>query len=169
MKKYYLVLVLYLCIVHVFSQSRTDQLNKQLTFKTWVDGETREINGYLVCRIHGADFGNHRNAPTGMITSVAYHDAESKDQMSFLEFYITRYEQSLANMKWFTIIIRGEDDDKKIFEKRLDYKAAQLPEGSYFWNYTTVPISDTLGLPFYVYIKDQNLPDLTSFKFKIEK
>jgi hypothetical protein len=60
--------------------------NKQLTFKTWVDGETREINGYLVCRIHGADFGNHRNAPTGMITSVAYHDAESKDQMSFLEF-----------------------------------------------------------------------------------
>lgn len=155
--------------VSSFAQESSDQIDKQLTNKTWVDGETREINGYQVTRVNGADYGNSRNSGTGMITSVAYHDADANNSQAFLEFYITRYEQSLANMKWFMIIIRGEDDKEKILEQKLDYKAAQLPEGNFYWNYTTIPLPDDIKPPFYVYIRDRNLPNLTSFKFKVTK
>jgi len=152
----------------VIAQESSNQINRQLTYKTWVDGEIRDINGYRVTRVNGADYGSSRNSSTGMITSVAYHDADANNSKGYLEFYITRYEQSLANMKWFMIIIRGEDDKDKIFEQKLDYKAAELPEGNYYWNYTTIPIPQNIHPPFYVYIRDRNLPNLTSFKFKVE-
>ena len=141
-------------------------INPQLTQKTWVDDETRVINGFQVTRISGADYGNARNASYGMMTSIAYKelDGASKNQ---LEFYITRYEQSMANLKWFMIIIRGEDDKKKIFTKKLDYRAAELPEGNYFWNYTTIDLPENIHPPFYVYIRDRNMDLLYSTKFKI--
>jgi len=154
--------------ISIWAQQSENQINKQLTYKTWIDGETREINGYQVTRVNGADYGNMRNSITGMITSVAYHDADSNNSKAFLEFYITRYEQSLANMKWFMIIIRDEDDKDKILEQKLDYKAAELPKGNYYWNYTTIPLPENIHPPFYVYIRDRNIPDLTSFKFKVE-
>jgi hypothetical protein len=168
MKKYVVFFVFSLITFPLSSQESSNQINKQLTFKTWVDGETREINGYQVTRVNGADYGSSRNSATGMITSIAYHEADENNSKPYLEFYITRYEQSLANMKWFMIIIRGEDDKDKIFEQKLDYKAAELPEGNYYWNYTTVPIPQNIQPPFYVYIRDRNLPNLTSFKFKVE-
>jgi len=152
--------------LNVFSQS--NEINEALTFKTWVDGESREINGYEVMRINGADYGNQRNSSHGMITSVAYHDADANHESAYLEFYITRYEQSLANMKWFMIIIRDQDDDEKVLEEKLDYKAAEMPNGNFYWNYSTLPIPETIQPPFYVYIRDRNIPNLTSFKFKIE-
>lgn len=145
-----------------------NEINRELSKKTWVDGETRNINGYQVTRVSGADYGASRNATTGMITSMAYHDATSSSTKGYLEFYITRYEPSLANMKWFMFIIRGEDDKDKIWEKKLDYKASELPAGNFYWNYTTVEIPENIHPPFYVYIRDRNIPDLSSFKFKIE-
>lgn len=151
-----------------FGQS-LNEINKDLTFKTWVDGEVRIINGYDVMRVNGADYGASRNATTGMITSVAYHDPINSAEEGYLEFYITRYEQSLANMKWFMFIIRGEDDDEKVWEHKLDYKASEMPQGNFYWNYTTVELPGNVHPPFYVYIRDRNIPDLTSFKFKIEK
>lgn len=169
MKKYLAILVICFVSVSLFAQESSNTINKQLTYKTWVDGETREINGYQVTRVNGADYGNSRNSGTGMITSVAYHDADANNSKAYLEFYITRYEQSLANMKWFMIIIRGEDDKDKILEQKLDYKASQLPEGNFYWNYTTIPLPENVHPPFYVYIRDRNLPNLTSFKFKVEK
>lgn len=144
------------------------KINPELTRKTWVDGETRNINGYVVTRVNGADYGSSRNSKTGMITSIAYKKPETGIDKSHLEFYITRYEQSLANMKWFMIIIRDEDDDKKIWEKKLDYQASELPQGNFYWNYTTIELPDNIRPPFYIYVRDRNIPQLTSFKFKIE-
>ncbi len=168
MKKILSVFLIGIVSISLCAQESINQINRQLTYKTWVDGETREINSYQVSRVNGADYGNSRNSSTGMITSIAYHDADAENNAPFLEFYITRYEQSLANMKWFMIIIRGEDDKDKLLEQKLDYKAAQLPEGNYYWNYTTIPIPENIHPPFYVYIRDRNLPQLTSFKFKVE-
>lgn len=160
---------IFLFSLSTFSQESSNQINKQLTYKTWVDGETREINNYQVTRVNGADYGSSRNSASGMITSIAYHNADVNNSKPYLEFYITRYEQSLANMKWFMIIIRDEDDKEKILEQKLDYKAAELPKGNYYWNYTTIPLKENIRPPFYVYIRDRNLPNLTSFKFKVEK
>lgn len=169
MKKFTVILIFSVISVLLLAQESSNQINKQLTYKTWVDGETREINGYKVTRVNGADYGSTRNSATGMITSIAYHDEDSEHQYPYLEFYITRYEPSLANMKWFMIIIRDEFDKEKILEQKLDYKAAELPKGNYYWNYTTIPLKQNIHPPFYVYIRDRNLPDLTSFKFKVEK
>jgi hypothetical protein len=168
MKNLFVILFLSIISIVLYAQESSNQINKQLSSKTWVDGETRNINGYQVTRVNGADYGNSRNSSSGMITSVAYHDADENHLNPYLEFYITRYEQSLANMKWFMIIIRDEDDKDKILEQKLDYKAAELPKGNYYWNYTTIPLPENIHPPFYVYIRDRNIPDLTSFKFKVE-
>lgn len=165
MKKILLSLTISLLSVVAFAQRSSNQINKQLTFKTWVDGETRNINGYMVTRENGADYGNERNASFGMITSIAY---QKQDAKSFLEFYITRYDQSFANMKWFMFIIRDEFDKEKLWEQKLEYKACEMPDGNYYWNYTTVPIPQNIQPPFYVYIRDRNIDLLTAFKFKIE-
>lgn len=169
MNRLILSIILTTLLTPVFAQESSNQIDGQLTYKTWVDGETRNINGYRVTRVNGADYGSSRNSSTGMITSVAYHDADANNSKAYLEFYITRYEQSLANMKWFMIIIRDEDDKDKLWEHKLDYKASELPEGNYYWNYITIPIPQNIHPPFYVYIRDRNLPNLTSFKFKIDK
>ena len=154
----------------IFSYSQgLDNINPQLTNKTWIDGETRIINGYKVTLLDGADYGNSRNASTGMITSVAYKATDAQSDSGKLEFYITRYEQSLANLKWFMIIIRGEDDKEKIFEQKLDYQAPEMPEGNYYWNYASIALPDNIHPPFYVYIRDRNLEMLYSSRFKIEK
>lgn len=163
-----LSIILTTLLIPVFAQESSQQINRQLTFKTWVDGETRDINGYRVTRVNGADYGSSRNSSTGMITSIAYHNADEDNSKAFLEFYITRYEQSLANMKWFMIIIRDENEKEKLLEQKLDYKAAEMPEGNYYWNYTKIAIPPNIHPPFYIYIRDRNLPNLTSFKFKIE-
>ena len=164
MKKIYLIASIVLITVLGFSQNT--EIDPQLTNKTWVDSETRTINDYQVTRIDGTDYGNSRNASSGMITSVAY----KKDGLGGeLEFYITRYEQSLANLKWFMIIIRGEDDKDKIFEQKLDYQAPEMPNGNYFWNYTTLKLPNNIHPPFYVYIRDRNIELLYSAKFLIEE
>ncbi len=167
MKKTIITVLIIFIAFYSISQN-TNHINPQLSNKTWVDEETRTINGYQVTRIDGTDYGNTRNASFGMITSVAYKDASGAEKGQ-LEFYITRYEQSLANLKWFMIIIRGEDDKEKLLEKKLDYKVAEIPEGNYYWNYTTIDLPDNIHPPFYVYIRDRNMELLFSTKFKIEK
>jgi len=168
MKKHIILGLLLAFTTLGFSQVNVD-INNELSRKTWVDGETRDINGYKVTRVNGADYGSSRNSKTGMITSVAYLKPDTGIAKSYLEFYITRYEQSLANMKWFMIIIRDEDDKDKIWEQKLEYKAAELPQGNFFWNYDKIEIPQNIRPPFYVYIRDRNIPELTSFKFKIEE
>jgi len=163
-----IILILLLSInITVFSQNN-QTIDSQLTKKTWVDLESRNIHGYTVTRIDGTDYGNSRNSSFGMITSVAYNNSSDNGNAQ-LEFYITRYEQSQANLKWYMIIIRGEDDKTKIFKKKLDYQSAELPEGNYYWNYTTIDLPNNIHPPFYVYIRDRNIQLLYSTKFKIEK
>lgn len=121
MKRIIVFIAISLISLSLFSQESSNQINRQFTFKTWVDGETREINGYQVTRVNGADYGSSRNSATGMITSIAYHKADENNSKPYLEFYITRYEQSLANMKWFMIIIRDKFDKEKLWEQKLEY------------------------------------------------
>jgi len=167
MKKIYLLASIVLMTVLGYSQN-LEELDPQLTNKTWVDNETRTINGFQVTRVDGTDYGNARNSSFGMITSVAYKQKTGVERGQ-LEFYITRYEQSLANLKWFMIIIRDEDDKDKIFEQKLDYQAPEMPEGNYYWNYTTIKLPDNIHPPFYVYIRDRNIELLYSTKFLIEE
>jgi hypothetical protein len=103
-----------------------------------------------------------------MITSVAYKQ-QTGTESGVLEFYVTRYEQSLANLKWFMIIIRDEDDKDKLFEQKLDYQSPEMPDGNYYWNYTTIKLPDNIHPPFYVYIRDRNIEMLYSAKFLIEE
>ncbi|NOR87205.1 MAG: hypothetical protein GQ527_06315 [Bacteroidales bacterium] len=165
MKNLFLLISILFLSFHLFAQN-PNIISPQLTNKTWVDGETRSINEYQVTLVSGADYGNSRNASSGMITSVAYKKENAKGQ---LEFYITRYEESLANLKWFMIIIRGEDDKEKILEQKLDAKTAELPNGNYYWNYTTIDLPENIHPPFYVYIRDRNREMLFSTKFLIEE
>ena len=167
MKKIYLLASIVLMTVLGYSQN-LEEVDSQLTNKTWVDNETRTINGFQVTRVDGTDYGNARNSSFGMITSVAYKQKTGVESGQ-LEFYITRYEQSLANLKWFMIIIRGEDDKEKIFEQKLDYQAPEMPDGNYYWNYTTIKLPDNIHPPFYVYIRDRNIELLYSAKFLIEE
>ncbi len=166
MKKLYLLTAMVLITMAGVAQN--NQVDPQLTNKTWVDNETRTINGFHVTRIDGTDYGNARNSSFGMITSVAYKK-KTGTESGELEFYITRYEQSLANLKWFMIIIRGEDDKDKIFEQKLDYQAPEMPDGNYYWNYTSIKLPDNIHPPFYVYIRDRNIEMLYSAKFLIEE
>ncbi|OYT17056.1 MAG: hypothetical protein B7C24_04650 [Bacteroidetes bacterium 4572_77] len=158
-------LIVFLCLSTWLFAQVNEEINPKLTNKTWVVDETRIINNYEVTLLDGADYGNTRNASTGMITSIAYNDESSPE----LEFYITRYEQSLANLKWFMVIIRDENDKEKIFEQKLAYKASELPAGNYYWNYTTIALPQNVHPPFYVYIRDRNIGMLYSSRFKVEK
>lgn len=163
--KYFLSILFFITAVFLVMAQDINQINPQLTSKTWVSNETRNINGYEVTLIDGADYGNTRNATTGMITSVAYNEEKG----GVLEFYITRYEQSLANLKWYMIIIRDEEDKEKIFEHKLEYQSSELPEGNFYWNYTTIDLPQNVHPPFYIYVRDRNMEMLYSTRFFIEK
>jgi len=158
-----LLFVSIMILTAIISHSQSTQLDPNLTQKTWTSGETRIINGFHVSCIENTDYGNSRNAALGMITSVAYKEPHE------LEFYITRYEQSLANLKWYMIIIRDRDDKEKIFEKKLEYQAPELPNGNFYWNYTNIKLPENIQPPFYVYIRDRNIQMLYSTKFLVEK
>ena len=88
-----IIIIFLLLNLNIIAISQSNNIiDAQLTKKTWVDLESRNIHGYKVTRIDGTDYGNSRNSSFGMITSVAYNKPSDKAKAQ-LEFYITRYEQ----------------------------------------------------------------------------
>ncbi len=184
---------LFLFTIPVFSQD----INPQLDQKTWLDGESRVINNYLVTKVFGSSGYDRRAYNFAPITSVAYKDLhqlkkeaeETAEKESWtpeklqqklaeldsvarggaIEVYISRYNEDKANFKWFFIIIRGEDDKGKLWEHDLGYQAPQMPYERGWWNYKVVYLPVRVELPFYIYLNDKLSQNLSDFKFRIEK
>ncbi|MEJ2593726.1 MAG: hypothetical protein P8100_01025, partial [bacterium] len=175
----------------------SQEIDSVLYQKTWLDQETRIINGYAVTK----DFGQLTRNPAAYnflpITSVSYKDADqlaeelsdsAQDQNwgekklqerirelqdeapgGQLQIYISRYNENEANFRWFFVIIRGEDDKGKLWEKEIGYQAPRNPYERGWWNYTTLNIPFDLKPPFYVYLNQKNSKYLSDFRFHIEK
>ncbi len=178
--------------------SRAQQINtinEKLTERPWLDKETKILYRHAITQIFGERPSKYRHMMQGPITSIAYksldrvlHELDSlagaegwKDQKlqeekqkyitrapgGILELFIIRYDESKANFKWFFIIIRNEQDEK-VTEIKLDYKAPSLYGGIRWWNYTTIKIDKKVEEPFYIYVNEELTSHLSDFKFRVE-
>lgn len=151
------------------------QIDSVLTERPWLDHSVHHINGYKITQIFGERDIKQRHSNLGSITTIAYLDKDQMDedtseaQGGAIRLFITRPNESRGNFKWFFVVIRGEDDKKKIMEIDLEYQASQFPEGNGWWNYTTVLLPKAIETPFYVYINDRQSEYLSDFKFLIDK
>ena len=175
----------------------TQEIDSILYRKTWLDQETRIINGYAVTK----DFGEMTRNPAAYnflpITAVSFKDPgrlkeelenraleqhwsdemlnselqrlQDSAQGGQLQIYISRYEENEANFRWFFVIIRGPDDKGKIWEKEIGYQAPQNPYDRGWWNYTTLNFPVGIEASFYIYLNQKNSRYLSDFRFHIEK
>jgi hypothetical protein len=84
--------------------------------------------------------------------------------------YITRITIDAANTDNFTVIVKDSTDNNEIFRKQLKSNIAETPssgDSQYWWNYTSVPISEKIQGKFYIYIIDR-LGDENNKRFKFE-
>ncbi|HSG67197.1 MAG TPA: hypothetical protein VK994_00725 [Bacteroidales bacterium] len=172
--------------------SDISRIRTELTEELWIDHSIHEMNGYTIKMVFGESRTKYRHTNLGDVTAIEYLDQDQLlDQLKGSDFdssqveilrpkyeearggainlYITRGSQSDANFKWFFIVIRGEDDWKKIMEIDLEYQPSQLPEGKGWWNYTTVFLPEPLATPFYVYVNDRHSGALSDFKFLVRR
>ena len=176
--------------------STAQEINPVLYEKTWLNNETRYINGFAITKV----FGQMPHAPSAYnflpVTSVSFKDlTQLKDELTKtaetekwsnknrdrqlmqleqnarggeIEIYITRYDEEYANFKWFFVILRGMDDKRKLWEKELGYQAPEMPYEKGWWNYKKVQIPVELKPPFYIYLNDKSSRYLSDFKFRVE-
>ena len=191
MKRFLIVL---LVIPIIASSQITDvtRINAQLTERPWLDKSVHQIYSYEVTMIFGERNAPQRHSTLGSITNLAYIDPDSllhriksyelpdnqKEKMfqqakesagGAIEIFITRPTESSANFKWYFLVIRGEDDEKKLMEIDLEYQASQLPEANGWWNHTIVFLPRKPKLPFFVYLNDRQSTYLSDFKYRISR
>ena len=175
----------------------TQDINPLLYEETWLEQETRVINGYAVTK----DFEQLPRNPASYnfrpITAVSYKDfqqlrsemkqkavLENLDKRSLhealkrladsagggqLQIYLSRYEENEANFRWYFVILRGEDNEGKLWEKEIGYQAPQNPYERGWWNYVTLDIPIRIKPPFYVYLDQKNSQFLSDFRFHVEE
>lgn len=192
----YLLLIFVTCLLSSYS-SIAQEINPLLYEYTWQDNETRTFNGYDITKIFGQlpnDAATYNYSP---ITAVSYKSLEVLEDNftkvaevekwstevldeniknlqkvaggGQIQFYLTRYTEDQANMRWYFIIIRGIEDKGKIFEYNIPYKAPQNPVNNGWWNYTTIDIPVELPDKFYIYLNNKVSGYLSDFKFLVEK
>lgn len=167
-------------------------IRPELTERPWTDHSTHLLNGYTIRMVFGENPTLYRHTNLGEITTVEYLDqvrlldslersdigSAQKDELrkkykeargGAVNLFISRARESNANFKWFFIVIRGEDDWKKIMEIDLEKQAPKLPEGNGWWNYTTVLLPEPLNTPFYIYVNDRQSESLSDFKFLVTR
>jgi hypothetical protein len=165
--------------------------------RPWIDQETRIINGYAITKNFGEQTRNRAVLNVLPITSVSYKDFDqlkteleneaavndwSDEKLAReltmlqdsapggqLQIYISRYSENDANFRWYFIILRGEEDKGKLFEKEIGYQAPQNPYERGWWNFTTMDIPIKLETPFYVYLNHKNTEYLSDFRFHVDK
>ena len=168
------------------------EIRPELTERPWTDHSIHRLNGYTVKMVFGENPTHYRHTNLGEITTVEYLDREclldslertgigstQKDELrkkyqeargGAVNIFISRAAESDANFKWFFVVIRGEDDWKKIMEVDLEKQAPKLPEGNGWWNYTTVLLPEPVSPPFYIYVNDRQSESLSDFKFLITR
>ncbi len=177
--------------------SFTQDINPKLDSKTWLDNEPRIINDYRVTKVFGSTDYDRRAYNFMPLTAVAYMNLnqlkektkataakekwgqEKRDKKlaeldsvacgGAIEVYISRYQEENANLKWFFVILRGEEDKDKLWERELGYQAPQVPYERGWWNYKVVYLPIEVELPFYIYLNDKHSRNLSDFKFRIEQ
>ena len=173
------------------------EIDSHLYQKTWIDKEVRVFHSYSITKEFGHNPHAPSAYNVLPITAISYkgidelkkelrekaleekwpeeeilaglRDIEFSSGGGELQIYISRYDQEVANFRWFFVILRGEEDKGKLWEHELGYQAAEVPYERGWWNYTTVPIPIEIKLPFYVYFNDKQSEFLSDFKFRVEK
>jgi hypothetical protein len=163
--------------------------------RPWLDNVPHTIWGHSVTLLSGQKFSRYKNMNVGEFTTVAYQSLDQildslnkqaeKDQWDEekimeetryytenapggrLMFFISRYEQSVANTRWYFVILR-DADDQNILEEKLQYQAPQNPEGLGWWNWYEFLIKKNIDLPFYVYLNYNVSDHLTDFRFYVK-
>lgn len=185
--KIFSVLLLFASSFSLLSQ----EIDPLLYEKSWLEKETRIFNGYLITK----EFGQLPHMPKAYnvlpITAVSYKNYEQLKEDLIKEFsekelekqlynlekeaiggeiqvYISRYEESEANFRWFFVVLRGEDDKGKLWEHEIGYQAPQNPFERGWWNYTTVKVPVELNPPFFIYLNDKHSKYLSDFKFRVD-
>ncbi len=171
------------------------QMPVSLMNQTWMDGETKKVFNHDIIKVFGEYPDRAQTYNVAPITSIAYknldqllHDLDSvaqlenwtdkkkQDAINKLEqeapggrlmIFLSRYSEDRANLKWFFVIIR-DNNENEIVEIDLPYQAPQLPEGRGWWNLIEVDISKVVGSDFFVYLNDRQSQHLSDFKFRIE-
>ena len=151
------------------------EINEQLTERPWLDHSEHDIYGYRITKVFGERPAHDRHSNLGSITTLAYLDAEllkekygKESPGGAIELYLTRSTESRANLKWYFVVVRGEDDKEKLMEIELDYQSSQLPGANGWWNFTLVLLPDAVDFPFFVYVNDKQSRHLSDFKFKVQ-
>ena len=173
----------------------SQEIDSSLYEKTWIDKETRVYNGYPVTKIF-EQLPNMPGAYNAMpITAVSYKsynqlveelemeaseqelsktdldkklkDLDKKAIGGEIQIYISRYEEEDANYKWFFVVLRGKDNEGKLWEHEIGYQAPQNPYERGWWNYTTVKIPVEIATPFFIYLNDKHSKYLSDFMFKV--
>jgi hypothetical protein len=162
--------------------------------RPWLDDQPHMLFGHQVTMKFGEKYTIYRYNNTGEVTSVGYQDLQqtidsmkvqakienwpAQELTDTLEYYrtnaaggrlfiyLSRYDESQANTKWYFIILRDEKENK-ILEKNLAYQAPQTPEGTGWYNYYEFLIDKEIQLPFYVYLNNKTSNHLSDFKFFI--
>jgi len=173
-------LLLILCFVFLSSGRAQvkdiSEIDEQLTERPWLDKSIHNLYGFTITKVFGERVSPQRHSNLGSITTMAYLNSEQLKEKygkespgGGIELFITRPTESKANLKWFFIVVRDENDNEKIMEIDLDYQAAQLPEANGWWNFTTVLFPESLEFPFYVYVNDKQSQHLSDYKFMVNK
>ena len=197
MKRLYQILLVIVIIVSTHYNTIAQEINPLLYENTWQDNETRTMYGYEITKIFGQLPNNAATYNYSPITAVGYKNLKTLEENftkvadvekwesdvleknikslqkvalgGQIQLYLTRYTEDQANLRWYTIIIRGMDDKGKIFEYNIPYKAPQNPVNSGWWNYTTINIPVELPNNFYIYLNNKVSGYLSDFKFLVEK
>ncbi len=193
-KLIFAALLVGLLSIDSISQEDITLIDPTLTERPWLDNDVKSINGYNITQLFGEQPGKYRHMNFGPITSISYssfndllneieekgekenwNEEEIKEKIRHyeeiaqggaLDIFISRYNESRANFKWFFVIIRNMEE-KKISEIQLGYQAPEMPEGNGWWNYKRIYLDTYQGLPFFVYLNDKLSDHLSDFKFEV--
>ncbi len=192
MKKLTALIILFLITVNgnnIFSQ-----IPGVMRDRPWLDQQPHIVFGHSVTMNFGEKYTALNYSNTGEITSIGYQSLSQtidslknqakRDKWSDktltdtiqhykkdapggrLFIYLSRYDQTKANTKWYFIIIRDKNE-KTLLEKELNYQAPQTPEGTGWYNYYEFLIGKDVKLPFYVYLNDRDSAHLSDYRFFI--
>jgi hypothetical protein len=187
--------LLYLCFGNINAQDKLLQVPEILRTRLWADNEPHTIWGHNITMLSGEKYSRYRRANVGEFTTLGYQTLEQildslqgkaelenwteeeliNKNRNYVEnapggrlmIFISRYDESQANTRWYFVILRDKNDEK-ILEKPLEYQAPETPEGLGWWNYYEFLIPQRIEKPFYVYLNNKTSRHLTDFRFLVQ-
>jgi len=179
----------------VAAQHKLLEVPEIMRNKLWIDNDEKIIWDHSITMLSGQKPTRYRHSNVGEFTTLGYQSPEQigqflKDKASTegwsdemltkeiiryqelapggrLMIFISRYNQTKANTRWYFVILRDANDEKFI-EQDLQYQAPETPEGLGWWNYYEFLIEQPVEMPFYVYLNYKKSEHLTDFRFIIK-